>query len=242
VGRGKIGQPGTPWRRSSDLRLARTDYGRKQLLFVERRRILLVAVQPLFRVGLALPIEWRKGFEIMQAGSLTETRQILGDLHDTLDLAIVDLASLEASGASVIASICEAEPDARIRYSTIQNWSHNTYNLVTKRAVAEENATHQVPSVEATTPTRWLLSQLQRPEGLHAALRPVLAPVRAQRALGPRRQRHSRQLEPDQESLLHLWPRIGRVGQREGRADSCETLPGLMNLSLRWPQVAISVG
>ncbi|CAN5546499.1 Fe-S cluster assembly protein SufB [soil metagenome] len=34
-----------------------------------------------------------------------------------------------------------AKPGARIRYSTIQNWSHNTYNLVTKRAVAEENAT-----------------------------------------------------------------------------------------------------
>src|SRR5215207_2234806 len=66
--------------------------------------------------------------------------------------------------------------------------------------------------------------------------------LRAQRALGPRRQRRSRQLEPDQESLLHLWARIGRVGQREGRDDSCETLPGLMNLSLRWPQVAISVG
>ena len=34
-----------------------------------------------------------------------------------------------------------AKPNARIRYSTIQNWSHNTYNLVTKRAVAEKNAT-----------------------------------------------------------------------------------------------------
>jgi Fe-S cluster assembly protein SufB len=34
-----------------------------------------------------------------------------------------------------------AKPTARIRYSTIQNWSHNTYNLVTKRAVAYENAT-----------------------------------------------------------------------------------------------------
>src|ERR687895_557618 len=34
-----------------------------------------------------------------------------------------------------------AKPNARIRYSTIQNWSHNTYNLVTKRAVAYENAT-----------------------------------------------------------------------------------------------------
>jgi len=30
---------------------------------------------------------------------------------------------------------------AHCRYSTIQNWSHNVYNLVTKRAVAYENAT-----------------------------------------------------------------------------------------------------
>jgi Fe-S cluster assembly protein SufB len=31
--------------------------------------------------------------------------------------------------------------DARVRYTTIQNWSKNVYNLVTKRAVAEEGAT-----------------------------------------------------------------------------------------------------
>ncbi|MDO4241121.1 MAG: Fe-S cluster assembly protein SufB [Microbacteriaceae bacterium] len=31
--------------------------------------------------------------------------------------------------------------DARVRYTTIQNWSTNVYNLVTKRAVAEEGAT-----------------------------------------------------------------------------------------------------
>lgn len=30
---------------------------------------------------------------------------------------------------------------ARCRYTTIQNWSNNVYNLVTKRAVAEQNAT-----------------------------------------------------------------------------------------------------
>jgi Fe-S cluster assembly protein SufB len=30
---------------------------------------------------------------------------------------------------------------ARCRYTTIQNWSKNVYNLVTKRAIAEENAT-----------------------------------------------------------------------------------------------------
>ncbi len=34
-----------------------------------------------------------------------------------------------------------ALPGAKIRYTTIQNWSHNVYNLVTKRAIAYENAT-----------------------------------------------------------------------------------------------------
>jgi Fe-S cluster assembly protein SufB len=33
------------------------------------------------------------------------------------------------------------KPRARCRYTTIQNWSNNVYNLVTKRAVAYENAT-----------------------------------------------------------------------------------------------------
>jgi Fe-S cluster assembly protein SufB len=33
------------------------------------------------------------------------------------------------------------KPDARARYTTIQNWSNNVYNLVTKRAVAYKNAT-----------------------------------------------------------------------------------------------------
>lgn len=31
--------------------------------------------------------------------------------------------------------------NARVRYTTIQNWSNNVYNLVTKRAIAHENAT-----------------------------------------------------------------------------------------------------
>ena len=34
-----------------------------------------------------------------------------------------------------------AKKDARVRYTTIQNWSNNVYNLVTKRAIAEEGAT-----------------------------------------------------------------------------------------------------
>ncbi|MBJ7609842.1 MAG: Fe-S cluster assembly protein SufB [Candidatus Dormibacteraeota bacterium] len=34
-----------------------------------------------------------------------------------------------------------AHKGAKIRYTTIQNWSDNVYNLVTKRAIAHENAT-----------------------------------------------------------------------------------------------------
>ena len=34
-----------------------------------------------------------------------------------------------------------AMPGAYIRYTTIQNWSNNVYNLVTKRGIAHENST-----------------------------------------------------------------------------------------------------
>jgi Fe-S cluster assembly protein SufB len=34
-----------------------------------------------------------------------------------------------------------AKPSARVRYTTVQNWSQNVYNLVTKRAVAHQDAT-----------------------------------------------------------------------------------------------------
>jgi Fe-S cluster assembly protein SufB len=45
---------------------------------------------------------------------------------DSLHSAVVELIAL---------------PGSRIRYTTIQNWSKNVYNLVTKRAVAHTNAT-----------------------------------------------------------------------------------------------------
>ena len=44
---------------------------------------------------------------------------------------------------SLHAAIVEimVKKNARVRYTTIQNWSNNVYNLVTKRAVCEEGAT-----------------------------------------------------------------------------------------------------
>lgn len=106
--------PGTSRSSSSVRRFSRIDHGRKQILFVERKRIVLVEVHPLFRAGLALLLEWRMGFEIMQAGSLTETHRVLGDRSGAVDLAIVDLDLLEGGGRSVIASIREAEPNVPV--------------------------------------------------------------------------------------------------------------------------------
>jgi Fe-S cluster assembly protein SufB len=47
------------------------------------------------------------------------------------------------SSASLHSAVVEliAKPGARIRYTTVQNWSANVFNLVTKRAVAYEDAT-----------------------------------------------------------------------------------------------------
>ncbi|MEE9268547.1 MAG: Fe-S cluster assembly protein SufB, partial [Thermoplasmata archaeon] len=44
--------------------------------------------------------------------------------------------SLHAAVVEVI-----AKPGAKVRYTTLQNWSDNVYNLVTKRAYAYENST-----------------------------------------------------------------------------------------------------
>jgi len=41
--------------------------------------------------------------------------------------------------SAVVEIFCKK--NARVRYTTIQNWSNNVYNLVTKRAVCEEGAT-----------------------------------------------------------------------------------------------------
>jgi Fe-S cluster assembly protein SufB len=46
--------------------------------------------------------------------------------------------TVDALHSAVVEIICQK--GSRIRYSTIQNWSPNVYNLVTKRAVAHENA------------------------------------------------------------------------------------------------------
>ncbi|HEY9391239.1 MAG TPA: Fe-S cluster assembly protein SufB [Mycobacteriales bacterium] len=65
--------------------------------------------------------------------------------------------------------------NARCRYTTIQNWSNNVYNLVTKRAVAHEGATMEWidgnigSKVTMKYPSVWLVGQHARGEVLSIA-------------------------------------------------------------------------
>jgi len=65
--------------------------------------------------------------------------------------------------------------NARCRYTTIQNWSNNVYNLVTKRAVAHEGATMEWidgnigSKVTMKYPSVWLMGQHAKGEVLSIA-------------------------------------------------------------------------
>src|SRR5690349_5185304 len=65
--------------------------------------------------------------------------------------------------------------DARCRYTTIQNWSNNVYNLVTKRAVAQQGATMEWvdgnigSKVTMKYPAVWLMGEHAKGETLSVA-------------------------------------------------------------------------
>ncbi len=67
------------------------------------------------------------------------------------------------------------KPGARVRYTTIQNWSNNVYNLVTKRAAAYEDATMEWidgnigSKVTMKYPAVWLMGRGARGEVLSVA-------------------------------------------------------------------------
>ncbi|HVX68910.1 MAG TPA: Fe-S cluster assembly protein SufB [Mycobacteriales bacterium] len=65
--------------------------------------------------------------------------------------------------------------DARVRYTTIQNWSNNVYNLVTKRAMAHQGATMEWidgnlgSKVTMKYPAVWLVGEHAKGETLSIA-------------------------------------------------------------------------
>ena len=80
---------------------------------------------------------------------------------DSLHSAVVELIALKG---------------ARIRYTTIQNWSTNVYNLVTKRAIAREGATVEWvdgnlgSKVTMKYPAVWLMGRGAKAEILSVAM------------------------------------------------------------------------
>jgi Fe-S cluster assembly protein SufB len=65
--------------------------------------------------------------------------------------------------------------DARVRYTTIQNWSNNVYNLVTKRAIAHEGAVMEWTDanigskVTMKYPAVWMVGEYAKGETLSLA-------------------------------------------------------------------------
>jgi Fe-S cluster assembly protein SufB len=65
--------------------------------------------------------------------------------------------------------------DARVRYTTIQNWSNNVYNLVTKRAIAHEGATMEWvdgnlgSKITMKYPAVWMVGEHAKGETLSVA-------------------------------------------------------------------------
>src|SRR5215211_2231890 len=74
------------------------------------KRVLLVDDHKLFRQVLAVTLKHRTNFkENVQAESLAEARQILGDLEGRVDLAIVDLALPDGDATELIHKLHERD-------------------------------------------------------------------------------------------------------------------------------------
>lgn len=97
-----------------------------------------VYVPPGVDVGLPLQAYFRINAE--KAGQFERTLIVV---EEGANVHYVEGCSAPAySSASLHAAVVEVivKPGARCRYTTIQNWFKNVYNLVTKRAVVEKNA------------------------------------------------------------------------------------------------------
>src|ERR687887_706998 len=77
--------------------------------------------------------------------------------------------SSESLHSAVVEIICK--PGSRVRYTTIQNWADNVYNLVTKRAVAYKEATMEwVDGNLGSKLTMKYPAVYMRGEGAHAEI------------------------------------------------------------------------
>ncbi len=98
-------------------------------VYVPRGVHIDMPLQAYFRINAASMGQFERTLIIAEPGSFVHyVEGCSAPLYrkSSLHSAVVELIALEG---------------AHIRYTTIQNWSNNVYNLVTKRAVAHKNAT-----------------------------------------------------------------------------------------------------
>src|SRR5919205_271639 len=98
-----------------------------------------VYVPPGVHVEMPLQAYFRINTENM--GQFERTLIICEDGADVhyIEGCTAPVYSTDSLHSAVVEIVCK--PGAHVRYTTVQNWSHNVYNLVTKRAVAQTDAT-----------------------------------------------------------------------------------------------------
>jgi Fe-S cluster assembly protein SufB len=97
-------------------------------VFVPRNTKVDVPLQAYFRINSKNVGQFERTLILAEKGAdVTYVEGCTAPIYstDSLHSAVVELIAME---------------DARIRYTTIQNWSNNVYNLVTKRGFAYKNA------------------------------------------------------------------------------------------------------
>jgi DNA-binding NarL/FixJ family response regulator len=76
----------------------------------EELRVLVVEDQPIVREAITAGFDRERGFNVRQAGSLSDARAMLGDI----DVAILDLGLPDGDGASLIEEIKATSPMAKV--------------------------------------------------------------------------------------------------------------------------------
>ena len=117
------------------------------------KRLLLVDDNSLFREAFALLIEWNMGLDSVQAESAAEARRILGDSHDEVSLAIIDIDLPDGNGIELIEELRETDVPV-LALATGRRPQH----IWALQAGAEEVLTVEEPIEELVDTVRRLLA------------------------------------------------------------------------------------
>lgn len=85
------------------------------------KRVLVIEKHNLFRQVLALVLKWNTDLEeTIEADSLAEARQVLGNSNHNPDLAVVDLDLADGGGFELIGELRMTNPDVPVLAITLR--------------------------------------------------------------------------------------------------------------------------